>query len=81
MHHKRGRDTLPTAFDRDALIVGAFEQLIKPATLNFCAGTTNTVAPLFRDDLPVSVRDVQRRPRRSCEVSSRWSSPTNANGR
>ncbi len=45
MHHKRGRDTLPTAFDRDALIVRAFEQLIKPATLNFCAGTTNTVAP------------------------------------
>jgi asparagine synthase (glutamine-hydrolysing) len=28
-----------------------------PATLNMSAGTNNTVAPLFRDDLPVSVRE------------------------
>jgi asparagine synthase (glutamine-hydrolysing) len=30
-----------------------------PATLNFSAAQTNSAAPLFRDDLPVFVRDFQ----------------------
>src|SRR5258705_1351456 len=29
-----------------------------PATLNFAAAPPNIVAPLFRDDLPVSVREI-----------------------
>jgi asparagine synthase (glutamine-hydrolysing) len=30
-----------------------------PATLNFAAAPTNIVAPLFRDDLPASIREFQ----------------------
>lgn len=30
-----------------------------PATLNVSAAQTNSVAPLFRDDLPASVREFQ----------------------